>query len=217
MASLTPPLSWQYHHHQKRPILHKITSISNNNNHFRCYPKLKSSLSLPTQTHQKERSPRTNNATHHPGSYLEQGHNLFESGNLNEAINFLQADFDNAISSSEQRKEAIVVLLQACGHHNDIELGRKLHHMVSASAQFSNHLVLITRIITTYSMRGSPSDSRSVFDGLQRKNLLHWNALPSGYATNELFDDVIALFTELISVTELTPDNFYVALCDQGL
>ncbi|KAI4346267.1 hypothetical protein L6164_013333 [Bauhinia variegata] len=207
MASPTPSLSSQYHHHQKLPMLHKITSISNNN-HFRSYTKLISSLSPSTQTHQKERYPRINNTTHHAVSYLEQVHNLCESGNLNEAINFLQADFDNAIYSSEQRKEAIVVLLQACGHLKDIELGRKLHHIVSASARFSNDLVLITRLITMYSMCGSPSDSRSVFDGLQRKNLFHWNALLSGYATNELFDDVIALFTELISVTELTPDNF---------
>ncbi|KAM1554000.1 hypothetical protein ACFX11_006791 [Malus domestica] len=70
-------------------------------------------------------------------------------------------------------------LLQACGRHKDIETGRKVHNLVSASTVFSCDFVLNTRIITMYAMCGSPLDSRSVFDGLKRKNLFQWNALVS--------------------------------------
>ena len=133
---------------------------------------------------------------------------LCESGNLTEALNFLQEDSHNATSSSVQRAEAMGVLLQACGRQKDIDTGRKVHDMVSASTQFSNHFVLNTRLVTMYSMCGYPSDSRSIFDGLQKKNLFLWNALVSGYARNELYDDAIDRFIELISVTEFKPDKF---------
>ena len=133
---------------------------------------------------------------------------LCESGNLTEALKFLQEDSHNATSSSVQRAEAMGVLLQACGRQKDIDTGRKVHDMVSALTQFSNHFVLNTRLVTMYSMCGYPSDSRSIFDGLQKKNLFLWNALVSGYARNELYDDAIERFIELISVTEFKPDKF---------
>ena len=126
---------------------------------------------------------------------------LCESGNLTEALKFLQEDSHNATSSSVQRAEAMGVLLQACGRQKDIDTGRKVHDMVSASTQFSNHFVLNTRLVTMYSMCGYPSDSRSVFDGLQKKNFFLLSALVSGYARNELYDDAIERFIELISVT----------------
>jgi pentatricopeptide repeat protein len=114
----------------------------------------------------------------------------------------------HAIYDSVHRAEAMGVLLQACGYQKDIETGRRVHEMVSASTQLSNDFVLNTRLITMYSMCGSPVDSRLVFDGLQRKNLFQWNALVSGYARNELFDEAISSFTNLISVSEFKPDNF---------
>lgn len=101
------------------------------------------------------------------------------------------------------------VLLQACARQKDIEIGRKVHDMVSSSPQFiSDDYILNTRLITMYSKCGSPSDSRFVFDGMKRKNLIQWNALLSAYTRNDLSHDAVSLFVKLISVTELGPDNF---------
>lgn len=80
--------------------------------------------------------------------------------------------------------------------------------MVLGSTQFSDDLVLNTRLITMYSMCGSPLDSRSVFHDLKTKNLFQWNALVSGYTRNELYDDALNMFVELLSATELKPDKF---------
>lgn len=204
MASLAPPLSC--HHHQKLSILQGITPKSNTNP-SRSLLIPKASASLTRQIQQKARPPQTNNLPHH-ASYLQQVQKICESGNLNEALTFLQEDFDNAVSTSEQRAEAMGVLLQGCARQKDIEVGRKVHDIVSASTQLSNDVVLNTRLITMYSACGSPSDSRFVFYGLKRKNLIQWNALLSAYARNDLFHDAIALFIELISVTEFNPDNF---------
>ncbi|CAL5387710.1 unnamed protein product [Camellia sinensis] len=52
--------------------------------------------------------------------------------------------------------------------------------MLQRLTRFRDDFVLNTRIITMYSICGSPSDSRLVFDQLQRKNLYQWNAMVSG-------------------------------------
>lgn len=124
-----------------------------------------------------------------------------------EGLNYLQEGSNNIVFSSSHRAEAMGILLQACGKLKDIETGRKVHEMILSSTQFSKDLVLNTRLITMYSMCGSPLDSHFVFGGLE-KNLFGWNAMISGYVRNELHDDAIAMFIELISMTEFKPDNF---------
>ncbi|XP_061367606.1 pentatricopeptide repeat-containing protein At1g18485 [Gastrolobium bilobum] len=201
MACVAPqPLSC--HYHRKLTIQQRTTWAWNNIKPFPSFTIPK--LSSPSLTTHKTDSPTYSQSQCHV-PYLQRLRNLCDAGNLNEAFNLLQSHFHNGVVSSS---EAISVLLQACGHHKDIELGRRVHAMVSASSQFSNDVVLNTRIITMYSMCGSPSDSRSVFDALQKKNLFLWNALLSGYTRNALFRDAISLFVELLSATAFAPDNF---------
>ncbi|OMO49445.1 Pectinesterase, catalytic [Corchorus capsularis] len=109
---------------------------------------------------------------------------------------------------SLQQKEAMGLLLQACGRHRDIETGRKVHQMVASSTLFHNDVVLNTRVITMYSMCGSPVDSRLVFDDLEGKNLFQWNAMVSGYSRNQLHEEALRTFIDLVTKTEFKPDNF---------
>ncbi|XP_061988541.1 pentatricopeptide repeat-containing protein At1g18485 [Rosa rugosa] len=189
MASVAPPpLPFSYHHHH--PLLPKP-----NPKHSIFTPK--SSLSFsPAQT--TSLPPTKTNS-------LQDLNHLCNSGNLSAALTLLQT---NAFPTSQHLKDAIGALLQACGRHKDIETGRKLHHLVSQSTHFTHDFVLNTRIITMYSMCNSPSDSRLVFEGLQRRNLFQWNALVSGYSRNELYEEAIGAFIKLISAAEFKPDNF---------
>ncbi|GMN30094.1 hypothetical protein TIFTF001_041403 [Ficus carica] len=162
MASLsvTPPLSCHYHHHHAaKRSRHTI-------------PAPKASLSYSTTTTQTTQRP-----TSLRPPLLQQINTLCAAGDITGALSLLQNDSPNYVVSASERKDAIGVLLQACGQHKDIETGRKVHDMVLGSTQFGNDFVLNTRLITMYSMCGSPSDSRSVFDGLERNNLFMWNAL----------------------------------------
>lgn len=129
-------------------------------------------------------------------------------GNLAQALTLLRDSISGEPSDSLHVKEALGVLLRGCGQQTDIEVGRQVHKLVSTSTQFRNDFVLNTRVITMYSMCGSPLDSRSVFDSLQRKNLFQWNAIVSGYTRNELYHDALKMFLELLSNAEFIPDNF---------
>ncbi|KNA20782.1 hypothetical protein SOVF_049240 [Spinacia oleracea] len=59
-----------------------------------------------------------------------------------------------------------------------------------------------------YSVCGFPLDCRFAFDELKVKNLFLWNALISAYTKNELYDDSLLMFCELVSSTVFKPDNF---------
>ncbi|KAM7471201.1 hypothetical protein LguiA_009384 [Lonicera macranthoides] len=203
MSLAALPLSFHHHRHRRSPPIHRTTQFPTGGNSLRPTLIPKVSLSFSTQTKQTHSFTPT-----HQLSPLQQIKNLCQSGNLTESLILLQSQHDNAEFDLSQRAEAMGILLQACGLHKDIEIGRKVHEMVWASNYFKNDFVLNTRIITMYSMCGSPWDSRSVFDQLQRKNLYQWNALVSGYTRNELWHDAMSLFCELMVVTEHRPDNF---------
>ncbi|KAJ9677182.1 hypothetical protein PVL29_022270 [Vitis rotundifolia] len=202
-----PPLSWRSYH-SRTTVVYRTTHKSKNNYSLHSIFTPIASLSFSAQTHQAKSLSFANSSTNRQFSSLHEIKKHCEYGNLKEALDFLQRESDDVVLDSAQRSEAMGVLLQACGQRKDIEVGRRVHEMVSASTKFCNDFVLNTRIITMYSMCGSPSDSRMVFDKLQRKNLFQWNAIVSACTRNELFEDAISIFSELISVTEYKPDNF---------
>ncbi|GMP48025.1 hypothetical protein CsSME_00015527 [Camellia sinensis var. sinensis] len=197
MALVAPPLSslphgrrrrhHHHHHHHHQYPFSRTTQKSNAKNslHSICIPQ--SSLFPYTQTSPKNSLTPTHTSTH-------QLTKLCHSGNLAEALSLLQQNFDNVSFDSTRKAEALNVLLQGCGHHKEIEIGRKVHEMLQRSTQFRDDFVLYTRIITMYSICGSPSDSRLVFDQLQRKNLYQWNAMVSGYTRNELWFETMSTF-----------------------
>ncbi|KAK9105276.1 hypothetical protein Scep_022120 [Stephania cephalantha] len=133
---------------------------------------------------------------------------LCQSGHLDQAFLLLQREFQENPDLGDQAN-AICLLLQSCGQAKNIEIGRKVHDLFSTEhTHLRDDVVLNTRLITMYSMCESPSESRILFDGLERKNLYQWNAMISGYNRNELWEDAMWLFCELVSATEFTPDNF---------
>ncbi|KAJ0257305.1 Pentatricopeptide repeat-containing protein [Hirschfeldia incana] len=136
---------------------------------------------------------------------------LCETGNLHESFRVIE-EFDREERSTSDAflllREALGLLLQASGRRKDIHLGRKIHQLVSESTLLSNDDVLCTRVITMYSLCGSPDESRSAFDALLKKNLFQWNAVISSYSRNELYRDVIEMFIKMITESDLSPDNF---------
>ncbi|KAL1197330.1 Pentatricopeptide repeat-containing protein [Cardamine amara subsp. amara] len=165
-------------------------------------------------SHKESRTPRavyksnsissnSTNANH----FLRRISSFCESGNLHESFQVIEK-FAGDENSSDNLLLALELLLQASGKKKDIEMGRKIHQLVSGSTHLRNNDVLCTRIITMYAMCGSPHDSRSAFDSLCRKNLFQWNAIISSYSRNELNHDVLDMFIKMISKTDLLPDNF---------
>lgn len=197
---LTSSSSYQYHSpfssfnsitHKPYKSIHNIHSIKT--------PVSSLSLSFPKPLQNAQFStPKL--------SFSQLVKNLCHSRNLNQALTVIKEQFTNSCVNPIQTVDAVNLLIQSCGQQNNIEIGRKVHNFVST--HFTNDLVLYTRLITMYSMCESPLDSRLVFDEMKMKNLFLWNALISCYTKNELYDDSVLMFCELLSSTNLKPDNF---------
>ncbi|PIA57587.1 hypothetical protein AQUCO_00600359v1 [Aquilegia coerulea] len=207
MAMVAPSLSFHHHHHQH--FLHKNKKKPNSNTSSHSFFPPKASSSLSNQPHTINSLTTPSPITQHDFSLSQTIEHLCDSGKLDEALQFLQREPKNVIFGNlQEQADSISVLLQACGERKDLEVGRKVHEMVSKSRYLCDDCVINTRIITMYGICGSPLDSRNVFDRLQRKNLYQWNALISGYNRNELWFDAMLVFCDLISTTDFKPNNY---------
>ncbi|CAF1926607.1 BnaC05g14160D [Brassica napus] len=192
-----------------------LTQKSDSTSFLACEPLPQlSTLFDSRRSHKKSTIPRAVavSSTSTNGEHLlRRVSGLCETGNLHESFRVIE-EFDREEKSSSDAflllREALGLLLQASGRRKDIQLGRKIHQLVSESARLSNDDVLCTRVITMYSMCGSPDDSRSVFDVLRKKNLFQWNAVISSYSRNELYHNVLEMFVKMITESGLLPDNF---------
>ncbi|XP_057465241.1 pentatricopeptide repeat-containing protein At1g18485 [Actinidia eriantha] len=205
MALVAPPLSC-HHHRRQPPSADPPRNRAPETLYFTYFTSHKRPC-FPQPKHPNKPSLTLTNTSTHQLSLHQKITHLCHSAKLTKALKLLQQEFENWSFDSD-RKEAMGVLLQACGHQKDVNIGREVHKIVQKSTQFRDDFVLNTRIITMYSMCGSPSESRSVFDQLKRKNLYQWNALISGYTRNELWFEAMSMFCELLVMMEFKPDNF---------
>ncbi|XP_072959213.1 pentatricopeptide repeat-containing protein At1g18485 [Typha angustifolia] len=139
-------------------------------------------------------------------SLFQEINNLCSEGSLNDALLLLRHNIEHLDYNSTV--DVVGLLLQASGTNGDLEVGRKLHDIISSSEELLGNVVLTTRLLTMYSMCGCVSASRRVFDELGEKNLYQWNAMISGYARNEMWEEAVDVFCRLMSTTKLRPDNF---------
>lgn len=136
-----------------------------------------------------------------PSKLLQQVSHLCTQKRLSDAVRLIT-------TSPKPDVDSIGLILQSCGSNRDLELGKKIHKFISSDQRLSTHVVLTTRLMTMYAMCGSVSESRSVFDSLDERNLFQWNAMISSYTRNDCFDEAIDVFLNLLSETDLQPDDF---------
>ncbi|XP_024525815.1 pentatricopeptide repeat-containing protein At3g09040, mitochondrial-like [Selaginella moellendorffii] len=99
-------------------------------------------------------------------------------------------------SSSQALLLSSIRALQACAIARDLELGRLLHS--SSRLRGLHHNVYVANtLIAMYAKCGSMVESQSVFDAMASPDLVSWNALISGYATNGESELALELFSRL--------------------
>ncbi|GAA0184950.1 hypothetical protein LIER_32238 [Lithospermum erythrorhizon] len=185
-STYSPPLLPPHHHHHL--LLHCKTTTNLDNHH----KSPSTHVSKPVIFH----------STSLPCSLSQQINNLCNSRDLPQALTVLQENQNTTIL------ETLSSLLHACAQQNDIFTGRKLHEFVCNSKELANNPIISTRIITMYSLCGYPLESLAVFENLETRNLYQWNAVLSGLVKNEMWVDVIILFSEFITLSSFEPDNF---------
>ncbi|WOH16196.1 hypothetical protein DCAR_0935745 [Daucus carota subsp. sativus] len=74
----------------------------------------------------------------------------------------------------------------------------------------TQHSVIVTKLISAYSLCKNPLAARLVFDSVRVKNVFIWNTLINGYAKNGLCSESFELFREMCRNGD-DPDNFTIS------
>lgn len=98
------------------------------------------------------------------------------------------------------------LLLQECLHSEVYDWGKRIHaHMVVVGFALNEYLK--TKLLILYAKAGQLGTSCILFDRLQEKSLVSWNAMIAGYVQKGLNDAGLNLYSKMRS-TGVIPDQF---------
>lgn len=84
-------------------------------------------------------------------------------------------------------------VLNACGEEKELRFSEQLHAKVIKKA-YDLDVYVGTALVDLYAKCGKIENSRTIFDGMKRKNAITWNSMIAGYARNNLGNEAIGLF-----------------------
>lgn len=110
------------------------------------------------------------------------------------------------VSASERPTVAtLVTIISASADSAALPQGREIHGY-SWRQGFASQDKVKTALVDMYAKCGSVRVARWVFERLQEKRVVSWNAMITGYAMHGYFIDAIDLFEELVSQSYI-PDH----------
>ncbi|KAK4843810.1 hypothetical protein QYF36_012886 [Acer negundo] len=102
-------------------------------------------------------------------------------------------------------KFSLASVISACGSISSIELGEQVFARVIAVGLESDQIIT-TSLIDFYCKCGFPENGQKLFDAMMKFDVISWNSMLMGYATNGKGHEALALFNEMKNAG-LTPTN----------
>ncbi|GFS34244.1 tetratricopeptide repeat (TPR)-like superfamily protein [Actinidia rufa] len=87
-------------------------------------------------------------------------------------------------------------VIKACSALGAVQIGKGIHCSL-LRVGFGDNLIVQTALVDLYAKCGQMKTARLVFDGMSQPDLVSWNALISGYSSNELNNEVFGVFRKI--------------------
>lgn len=123
---------------------------------------------------------------------------LCQEGKVKEAVDYM----DQGVFADYP---VFDVVLNWCVNSKSLEVGKKVHKLLSRS-KFNSDDGLNNKVIEMYGRCGSMTDARRVFDRMHERNMSSWHLMINGYAMNGQGDDGLLLFDQMRKL-KLQPDS----------
>ncbi|KAG5538670.1 hypothetical protein RHGRI_019287 [Rhododendron griersonianum] len=97
-------------------------------------------------------------------------------------------------------------VLKACSITKGLMPGKQVHGLVMVTG-FESDVFVANTLVVMYAKCGALEDSRRLFDLMPERNIVSWNALFSCYVQNDIFEEALGLFREMI-LRGIRPDEY---------
>ncbi|KAL0390523.1 UNVERIFIED_CONTAM: Pentatricopeptide repeat-containing protein ELI1, chloroplastic [Sesamum calycinum] len=131
-----------------------------------------------------------------------------QHGRPNEALILFRQMLKSRVKPDEA---TMLAVLSACGQVGALESGQWIHSYLRYSVNSINTQVG-TALIDMYSKCGSLENARMVFDGIEDKDVIVYNAMIGGYAIHGLTHDALKLFEEMSRLGVRPTDVTFIAV-----
>ncbi|XP_061343596.1 pentatricopeptide repeat-containing protein At1g08070, chloroplastic-like [Gastrolobium bilobum] len=91
----------------------------------------------------------------------------------------------------------LVTVLSACGRLANLELGEWIGEYVEDNNDLKGNLTLMTSLLDMYAKCGQVDTARMLFDQLERRDVVAWSAMISGYSQANRCSEALGLFSEM--------------------
>ncbi|KAI4383688.1 hypothetical protein MLD38_009495 [Melastoma candidum] len=107
--------------------------------------------------------------------------------------------FQRMVLEVEPNSSTLVNILSSCIYLADLPLGQCIHAYVTRrEPSLGSDLPLANSLIAMYSKCGSLKDAERIFETLERKDIISWNSLITGYGMHGRAEDAIATFKRML-------------------
>ena len=130
-------------------------------------------------------------------------HGYVQSGDPEEAMAIFQKMLDEGV---EPTNVTVMEALHACADLGDLEQGKFVHKLVD-ELKLGYDVSVKNSLISMYSKCKRVDLAAKVFEGLQGKTIVSWNAMILGYAQNGRVNEALNHFCEMQS-QNIKPDSF---------
>ncbi|KAF8727963.1 hypothetical protein HU200_018535 [Digitaria exilis] len=126
------------------------------------------------------------------------------AGRPAEALGMYRRMREDSLEGDEPDSGALVSALLACADMGLLKLGKSIHSFSLRRLEFD--CILSTSVINMYSKCGSLASAQMLFNRVESRDLVLWNAMIACYGTHGRGRDALALFLEL-NETRIRPDH----------
>ncbi|XP_077242864.1 pentatricopeptide repeat (PPR) superfamily protein [Tasmannia lanceolata] len=96
-------------------------------------------------------------------------------------------------------------VLSSCARLSSLSQGKQIHAQIAKNG-YINDVFVGSSLIDMYAKCGSVEEARRFFDTMPTKNIVSWNEMIHGYASNGCGNEAVELFEDLVQ-TEDKPDS----------
>lgn len=118
---------------------------------------------------------------------------IAQHGHTHEALYMFQQMHKEG---TEPNNVTYVCILKACSNMGALEQGKLIHNLILQS-RFLSNVFVGNSLIDMYAKCGSLQDARVLFDKLQNRDIVTWNAMIAGYSQHGYSKEALQLYQQM--------------------